>query len=285
MKKLYALLLLAVAFSTKAQTTIAQWNFDADLPAALQPTTGSGTFSTIGGVEDNLTAGAMPAGNPSTGKAYSIKTFPAAGTNPGTAGFQFFVSTANYTGITVQFDPRGSNTASKWQQYQYTSDGGTTWNIVGNNGGALTNAFTAFPMVSVNLPEGANNATGFGFRIVSIFDPSGTDYAPVGATSTYGPGGAWRIDNVTFVATGQLGVSQNSIAGLRVYPNPVTNGQFSVISDNNEVKNVVVYDVLGKQVLSATTHDAVNVSALSSGVYMVKITESGKTATRKLVIR
>jgi hypothetical protein len=82
-----------------------------------------------------------------------------------------------------------------------------------------------------------------------------------------------------------LAVNQNDIAGLHVFPNPVTGGQFSVITDNNDVKNVVVYDVLGKQVLSVTTHDSVNVSALNSGLYVVKITEAGKTATRKLVIR
>lgn len=285
MKKLYFIIALAVStFGANAQVTIAQWTFDADLPAAMQPTTGSGTFTTIGGVEDNLTGGVMPAGNPSTGKAYSIKTFPEAGTASGTAGFQFNVNTANYSGITVTFDPRGSNTASKWQQYQYTVNG-TTWIPVGNNGGALTNVFTTTPMVTVTLPADAGNNDNFGFRIVSIFDPAGTDYAAVGASSTYGPGGAWRIDNVTFSGT-SLGVSQNAIAGLKVYPNPVTNGVLYITSDNNETKSVVIFDVLGKQVVKTSiTDDAVNVSNLKGGVYIVKITEAGKTATRKLVIQ
>jgi hypothetical protein len=32
-------------------------------------------------------------------------------------------------------------------------------------------------------------------------------------------------------------------------------------------------------------NNAVNVSGLNAGVYMVKVTEEGKTATRKLVIQ
>jgi hypothetical protein len=43
---------------------------------------------------------------------------------------------------------------------------------------------------------------------------------------------------------------------------------------------------LGKEVLKANvTNNAVNVSKLTAGVYVVKVTEEGKTATRKLVIQ
>lgn len=291
MKKLYTLLFVAFAVTMNAQITITQWNFDDAVPAnAMLPTTGTGTFSLIGGVEDNLTAGLMPAGNPSTGKAYSVKTFPATLTASGTAGFQFAVSTVGFPDpINVTFDPRGSNTSSRFQQYEYSTDG-NTWNVFGNNGGALTNAFTATPMVALTLPSGCGNNANFKFRIVSIFDPAGSDYSPVGylntpTPSTYGPGGTWRIDNATF-SSGVLSTTKNAIAGLKVYPNPVTNGNLYITSDNANVKQVVIYDVLGKQVLKTTVNDQpVNVSALNSGVYMVKISEDGKTATRKLVIR
>ena len=58
MKKLYTLLsVFVLAITANAQTTITQWNFDAATPAAaMLPTTGTGTFTTIGGVEDNLTS-------------------------------------------------------------------------------------------------------------------------------------------------------------------------------------------------------------------------------------
>lgn len=82
-----------------------------------------------------------------------------------------------------------------------------------------------------------------------------------------------------------LSVKQNQIEGLKIYPNPVTNGTFFINTTSDSTKDVVVYDVLGKQVVKASTTNAVNVSNLKTGVYIVKITEEGKTATRKLVIR
>lgn len=77
----------------------------------------------------------------------------------------------------------------------------------------------------------------------------------------------------------------NSIAGLQLYPNPVVNGTLYINTAANASKAVIIYDVLGKEVVNTTTENAVNVSNLNAGVYIVKITEEGKTATRKLVIK
>lgn len=92
---------------------------------------------------------------------------------------------------------------------------------------------------------------------------------------------------ITTTIAGLLGVSQNNtIAGLRIYPNPVSNGTLFIETNANAEKTVTVYDVLGKQVLNTTTTDnTINVAGLNSGVYIVNITEEGKTASRKLVIR
>jgi predicted extracellular nuclease len=82
-----------------------------------------------------------------------------------------------------------------------------------------------------------------------------------------------------------LSVAQNQIEGLKIYPNPITNGTFYINTNSDSTKEVVVYDVLGKQVVKTSTANAVNVANLKGGVYIVKITEDGKTATRKLIIR
>lgn len=88
------------------------------------------------------------------------------------------------------------------------------------------------------------------------------------------------------VTSGTLGTNNNNITGLKVYPNPVTNGTLFIETSANAEKTVSVCDVLGKQVLSTTTADnAINVSSLHAGVYIVKITENGNTASRKLVIK
>jgi hypothetical protein len=81
-------------------------------------------------------------------------------------------------------------------------------------------------------------------------------------------------------------VNQNDIAGLSIYPNPVSNGTLYINTDANDERNVAIFDVLGKQVLNVTTSaSAINVANLNGGVYIVKVTENGKTATRKLVIK
>jgi hypothetical protein len=83
-----------------------------------------------------------------------------------------------------------------------------------------------------------------------------------------------------------LSVKSNEIANFAMYPNPVSGGVLTITSDNAADKEVAIYDMLGKEVVNAkTVNGNVNVSALTSGIYMVKITEEGKTATRKLVVR
>ena len=83
-----------------------------------------------------------------------------------------------------------------------------------------------------------------------------------------------------------LKTAQNEIAGLKVYPNPVSNGVLHVESNLNTERTISLFDVLGKQVLSTTTsNNTINVAALNNGVYIVKIIEGGNTATRKLIIR
>jgi len=70
-----------------------------------------------------------------------------------------------------------------------------------------------------------------------------------------------------------------------MYPNPVKNGNLYITSNSSNAKTVAVYDILGKQVInSKTSNNTVNVANLKSGAYIVRITEEGKTDTRKLII-
>ncbi|AXG73456.1 T9SS C-terminal target domain-containing protein [Flavobacterium arcticum] len=81
-------------------------------------------------------------------------------------------------------------------------------------------------------------------------------------------------------------VQQNSISTLKMFPNPLSGSILNITSNANATKVVAIYDVLGKQVVNTVTKNGtINVSGLTSGVYIVKITEEGKTATRKLVVK
>jgi hypothetical protein len=78
--------------------------------------------------------------------------------------------------------------------------------------------------------------------------------------------------------------SFSKINGLKMYPNPAKNNLFIETALNSEI-NVSIVNMLGKEVVNTiVVNNTVNVSNLTSGIYMVKITEEGKTSTKKLII-
>ena len=101
---------------------------------------------------------------------------------------------------------------------------------------------------------------------------------------------------IAFFST-QVGVAQNNaintpiqqnIEDLSIYPNPVNSGitYIYITSKYNLNKRVEFYNVLGKQIFTTNlTGKELNISNLSKGVYILKITEGGASETRKLVIK
>ena len=88
------------------------------------------------------------------------------------------------------------------------------------------------------------------------------------------------LDDVT------LRIERDAINGFNLYPNPVTNGKLTINTFSNAEKEIQIYNILGKQVLSTKLKGReLNVNKLTSGIYILKIIEEGKTATRKLVIK
>lgn len=106
-----------------------------------------------------------------------------------------------------------------------------------------------------------------------------------------GLGGGYVIDNTlegvyTFAGTcgGTAGVSENSFEGFAFYPNP-TSQNLSLKSVEN-IESVSLYNLLGQKVLqanvNATTTD-VNVSGLTTGTYIMKVTINGQVGTFKVL--
>lgn len=73
---------------------------------------------------------------------------------------------------------------------------------------------------------------------------------------------------------------------FKIFPNPTSIGYVNITSTTNDATLVTVFDVLGKQVLSKSiTNKRLNVSALQSGIYIIKISQNNATITKKLVIK
>jgi hypothetical protein len=86
------------------------------------------------------------------------------------------------------------------------------------------------------------------------------------------------------VATAGLG--KNNIPDFSIFPNPVTKNKLFINSLNSSDKEIRIFDILGKEVLSTTLKGReLNLTKLSPGIYILKALQEGKTATRKLVIK
>ncbi|MDR6966646.1 hypothetical protein J2X31_000644 [Flavobacterium arsenatis] len=264
MKKLYTLLLSILVTAGYAQTTV--FSEDLATPPAGNPTatdytgyqngspivfTGNATIRTTSPSE-NYT-GASGSGCVFIGGATPSQSFMIEGIN-----------TTNYSDLTLSFGHYKTTNAGSNELTVQVSGDGENW-----------------------TPMAYSRPTGTGTSNWILVTPTGTIPSTENLrikfenpVTTVG----FRIDDIKIVGT-TLGIGKNSIEGLKVYPNPVVDGKLYINTDANSSKEVVIYDVLGKQVLKATTSNAVNVSNLNGGVYIVKITEEGKTATRKLVIK
>ena len=78
-----------------------------------------------------------------------------------------------------------------------------------------------------------------------------------------------RFDNVSF----------------KLYPNPVTRGNLTIEASSNAPLNIEFYNMLGQQVMTSNASKNINVSSLSSGIYLVKINQESSSVTKKVIIK
>ena len=189
---------------TQAQPVqLAFWDFN-DNDAIVDGGVNGGTLSLIGGVTHPGFFAGSPLDSGSPNRGYQTTNYPDQGTNNLTAGIVFNTPTTGYMNITVQFDVRWSNTASKYLRFQYTTDGmnwingpqlvaggGDQWYSQGPGAGSrFLVDFTGITAVDDN----AN----FAFRILAEFAPGENNYhgARDGNADGYRTGGTVRYDLV-----------------------------------------------------------------------------------------
>lgn len=168
--------------------------------------------------------------------------------------------------------------------------------VIGNNFGFDVNEveMTVTPFVFVGdaapktywieLSVTDGGATGSVFWVV-------TSSTMVGNPTAQFDGASWGIPDPVmdgvYIWTGTcapLGVNENALAGFRYYPNPAT--EVLSLKSDSSIESVAIFNLLGQQVLSAkigaTTSD-LNLSGLSAGTYIMKVTVDGQTGTYKVL--
>ena len=70
-----------------------------------------------------------------------------------------------------------------------------------------------------------------------------------------------------------------------IYPNPSNTGFVNIKSSKAGTVQVKVFDMIGKQIIDTViTNDRLPLSSLNAGIYIVKLTQSNSTTTKKLII-
>ncbi|PIB38194.1 T9SS type A sorting domain-containing protein [Maribacter sp. 4G9] len=88
------------------------------------------------------------------------------------------------------------------------------------------------------------------------------------------------------VGFGQSSQNQGDIEGFSMYPNPVTNGKVYITTATNGPKEIFVYDVFGTLILKTTIiGKELSLNDMDAGVYVLRVFEKDKMATRKLIVK
>ena len=85
----------------------------------------------------------------------------------------------------------------------------------------------------------------------------------------------------TVIIVSRLSTEDNTMNIVKVYPNPVKDKLF--ISGNESPITVTIFNVLGKEVLSIKNTNNINVQALPSGVYVIRISDGVGQTNRKFI--
>ncbi len=108
-----------------------------------------------------------------------------------------------------------------------------------------------------------------------------------GSRETVGSG-QLRIDDIRLDGEVKVALSVNDFSSNKVnlYPNPVNSNQNVFIKDFEGNKLIEVFDYTGKKLISQNTaDDFVNMTGLSSGVYLIKVSNEGIIKTSKLIVK
>ncbi len=80
--------------------------------------------------------------------------------------------------------------------------------------------------------------------------------------------------------------SKGEIDGFSIYPNPVTEGRVYITTERNAPKRILIFDVFGTRVMETTIlGKELSLANLDAGVYVLRVFEANKVATRKLIVK
>lgn len=262
---------------------------------------------TWGGDATNATVTGLPSNGITFTKDTANKTITISGTP--TANVSYSIATSGATGTpataTGTVTLEGAPTAPPGDQiHNFTTSGkeNTFYTITGNlatNKGTVTyNDLTLTQCLKMETATNITYTTTQASTLTLVFVEAagtvkfdGADKVATGGIVTLSvPAGNHTIAkkdtaNLFYIKTaysGTLGIDQKFItSSLTLYPNPVSN-QLFITAEN--IQRIEIYNMLGSLVKTATKDtESIDVSNLTTGNYLVKITTDLGTVTKKII--
>jgi len=84
----------------------------------------------------------------------------------------------------------------------------------------------------------------------------------------------------------QLFVGDNTLSNFSFYPNPARN--ILNVKANDNIENIAIYNLLGQKVISKNVNafrSNINITSLTTGLYILKANINGKSGSYKLIKR
>ncbi|WP_052172477.1 leucine-rich repeat domain-containing protein [Psychroserpens jangbogonensis] len=101
---------------------------------------------------------------------------------------------------------------------------------------------------------------------------------PSGSVSAYGAAIGWQDFNNITLSVQDIALTK----GLTLYPNPAKNTLFLEVALAVDIKEIIVYNMLGKQVLSGTSAQ-IDISGLSEGMFVLKLETTNGIAVKRFI--
>ena len=83
----------------------------------------------------------------------------------------------------------------------------------------------------------------------------------------------YYFDNISFGSPISLGLDIVSNESFKLYPNPVEDYLYIQSSDTT-IKNIDIYNILGKKIYSTSSENRLDMSSYSAGIYFIKVNNS-----------